>query len=274
MACASLASSTFLVQPCMKVNARPQAARAAARLAPAQPAGKPGLAVLNKSSFAGTGLSFASKPVVQLRPKAQATVAAASGTKIRIVGKHLEVTDAIKGYVEEKMSNAISHYGEMVREVDIRLSVRTGGTGGHLQKAECTVFTKGGIVRAEEEAEILYASIDLVTDKIRQKLRKYKEKRDARRSSSARGSPHVADAVTDEVVVGSMVAASKPAALPKEVVRAKYYSMPPMSTQEALERMQDIDHDFYVFRNAETGELNVLYERTHGGYGVIVPKDA
>jgi len=60
--------------------------------------------------------------------------------------------------------------------------------------------------------------------------------------------------------------------LPSEVVRSKYFAMPPMTVAQALEQLELVDHDFYMFLNAETGEINVIYERNHGGYGVIQPR--
>eukprot|EP00898_Chlorokybus_atmophyticus_P005487 jgi/Chlat1/593/Chrsp103S00948 len=229
---------------------------------------------LGRSSFlcgnrlrSSSSLSPAARPQTQRLP----TAAALRTAQLKISGRHLEVTEAIKAYVEKKAENAVSKYEDLVKEVDVRLSVRTGGSGQHLQKAEMTVFTKAGIVRAEEEADILYASIDLATDKVTRKLRKMKEKRDAKYSSSARGSPTITE-VVDTAPVDSLVAGRKPT-LPEEVVRTKYYNMPKLTPDEALEKMQMVDHDFYVFRNAENGIINVLYQRTHGGYGLIVPMD-
>ncbi|MEO1299239.1 MAG: sigma 54 modulation/S30EA ribosomal C-terminal domain-containing protein, partial [Cyanobacteria bacterium J06636_16] len=62
--------------------------------------------------------------------------------------------------------------------------------------------------------------------------------------------------------------------LPEEVVRSKYFAMPPMNIQEALEHLELVDHDFYMFKNVDTGEINVVYERNHGGYGLLQPRQA
>lgn len=194
------------------------------------------------------------------------TVAALRSAQVKISGRHLEVTDAIREYVDKKVENAITYYEELVKEVDVRLSVRTGGSGSHLQKTELTVYTKAGTVRAEEEAEVLYASIDLATDKVSRKLRKIKEKRDSHKDRRTK----VRD-VVDSAIVDDIIPATKKPALPEEVVRAKYFHIPKLTTDEALEQMRMVDHDFYLFRNSDTGVLNVLYERNHGGYGLIVP---
>lgn len=222
------------------------------------------------STFRGAALS-AAPSCAGLRTHAvpPRTVMALRTAQLKITGRQLEVTDAIKTYVEKKVENAVEHFEDLVKEVDVRLSVRTGGSSAHLQKAEITVYTKAGTLRAEEEAEILYGSIDLCTDKVARKLRKMKEKRDAKH-------PHVkpsAAVVVDDVDLVGDLTDGKKAALPEEVVRTKYFHVPKLSTDEAMEQMQLVDHDFYLFRNSETGVLNVLYERNHGGYGLIVPLD-
>ncbi|MFO0212931.1 MAG: ribosome hibernation-promoting factor, HPF/YfiA family, partial [Pseudanabaena sp.] len=134
------------------------------------------------------------------------------------------------------------------------------------QSAEVTVYANGSVIRAEEKTENLYASIDLVADKISRKLRKFKERKTDR--AAAKTSVAVVEQPPVPLPNGNRVVE-----LPNQVVRNKYFTMPAMSVDEALEHLELIDHDFYVFRNAETGDINVVYERNHGGYGVIQPHD-
>lgn len=197
-----------------------------------------------------------------------------SAVRLIIQGKHLELTDAIKAYVEEKIGNAVHNQHNLLREVDVRMSVRGGetGRGQRLQRCEVTLFTKKhGVVRAEEEADSMYASIDRVSDVISRKLRKIKEKDGGHgrpkqvRHQAARLGELLA---TDEVEFKH----KEPNDLPDEVVRTKYFEMPPMTSYEALEQLVNVGHDFYAFRNAESGEINILYKRKHGGYGMIVPR--
>ncbi|MBF2028345.1 MAG: ribosome-associated translation inhibitor RaiA [Oscillatoriales cyanobacterium C42_A2020_001] len=187
--------------------------------------------------------------------------------KLVIQGKNIEITDSIREYVNQKIEKAVSHFQTMITEVDVHLSVARNPRINSKQVAEVTIYVNGAVVRAEEGSENLYASIDMVADKISRQLRKYKEKRYDKHQPSMK----TAEALSDQPVVAELPTNRTPE-LPAQVVRTKYFAMPPMSVQEALEHLDLVDHDFYVFRNVETGEINVVYERNHGGYGVIQPR--
>jgi putative sigma-54 modulation protein len=187
--------------------------------------------------------------------------------KLVIQGKNIEITDAIREYVNQKIEKAVSHFQNMITEVDVHLSVARNPRVNSRQIAEVTMYLNGAVVRAEEGSENLYASIDLVADKISRQLRKYKEKRAAKQATTK-----TAEALSDQPVVTDLIQDRAPE-LPAQVVRTKYFAMPPMTVQEALEHLELVDHDFYVFRNSETGEINVVYERNHGGFGVIQPRN-
>ena len=187
--------------------------------------------------------------------------------KLVIHGKNIEITDAIREYVHQKIEKAVSHFQNMTNEVDVHLSVARNPRINTKQAAEVTIYANGSVIRAEESSENLYASIDLVADKIARQLRKYKERRQDKKAQTKT----VLETI-DTPVVADLIGDRTPE-LPTEVVRTKYFAMPPMTLAEALEQLQLVGHDFYMFRNAETGEINVIYERNHGGYGVIQPRN-
>ncbi len=188
--------------------------------------------------------------------------------KLVIQGKNVEVTTAIHEYVHQKITKAVSHFEQLTTEVDVHLSVARNPRINPKQTAEVTIYANGTVIRAQESSENLYASIDLVADKIARQLRKYKEKR----QDKTHNLPKTGEIVNEHPVVEDLVGNRAPE-LPQEVVRTKYFAMPPMTIDEALEQLQLIDHDFYMFRNAETEEINVIYKRSHhGGYGVIQPR--
>ncbi len=95
--------------------------------------------------------------------------------KLVIQGKNIEITDAIREYVNQKIEKAVSHFQHLTMEVDVHLSVARNPRIGSKQSAEVTIYANGTVIRAEESSENLYASIDLVADKISRQLRKYKE---------------------------------------------------------------------------------------------------
>jgi putative sigma-54 modulation protein len=185
--------------------------------------------------------------------------------QLAIHGKNIEISGAIRDYVERKLERVFVHFDQLTLGVDVYLSVARNPRISDCQCAEVTVHANGTIIRAEEKTENLYASIDLVADKLHRQLRKYKER------MLKKPKPKTALAVAGQTPVAPPRPAEVPA-LPKEIVRTKYFAMPPMTPEEALERLGLVDHDFFVFRNALTGEINVLYARNHGGYGVIVPR--
>ncbi|NJL47324.1 MAG: ribosome-associated translation inhibitor RaiA [Leptolyngbyaceae cyanobacterium SM2_5_2] len=191
--------------------------------------------------------------------------------KLVIHGRNIEITDAIRDYVEQKILKAVSHFQHLTNEVDVHLSVARNPRISSKQSAEVTLFVDGAIVRAEESSENLYASIDLVADKISRQLRKFKEKRNNRKHGSLGKTTEAFLHETPATDVTHVLNHSEPQ-LPEEVVRTKYFAMPPMTVAEALEQLVLIDHDFYMFLNAETLEINVVYERNHGGYGLIQPR--
>ncbi|MBW4454905.1 MAG: ribosome-associated translation inhibitor RaiA [Nostoc indistinguendum CM1-VF10] len=186
--------------------------------------------------------------------------------KLVIHGKNIEITDAIREYVHQKIEKAVSHFQSITNEVDVHLSVARNPRINTRQAAEVTIYANGNVIRAEESSENLYASIDLVADKIARQLRKYKERRQDQKTQ-AQPTEVVAESVVTDLI------GDRTPELPNEVVRTKYFSMPLMTLAEALEQLQLVGHDFYMFRNSETGEINVIYERNHGGYGVIHPRN-
>ncbi|KAK2972790.1 hypothetical protein RJ640_028318 [Escallonia rubra] len=202
-----------------------------------------------------------------------------SSVKFILQGKNLDISDAVKAHVEDKVGKAIQKHSHLVREVDVRLSVRGGefGKGPKIRKCEVTLFTKKhGVVRAEVEAETLYASIDVVSSILQRKLRKIKEK-DSDHGRHMKGFDRLKVRDPEEVIVEK-----DSLAVPEEdddddfmdkIVRTKYFEMPPLTVSEAIEQLENVAHDFYGFRNEETGEINIIYKRKAGGYGIIIPQE-
>jgi putative sigma-54 modulation protein len=192
--------------------------------------------------------------------------------RLLLHGKNIEITDAIREYVHQKIEKAVSHFENFTTEVDVHLSVNRNSRVADRQVAEVTVYANGTVIRVQETAEILYASIDLVADKIARKLRKYKEKNFIAKKTQTSMKDQTLEMEVEAESVDFDIMGDREPVLPEEVVRVKYFSMQPMSVKEAWEHLQLVGHDFYMFCNSETSEINVIYQRNHGGYGVIQPR--
>lgn len=190
--------------------------------------------------------------------------------KLLIQGNNIEVTDAIHNHVHQKLEKAVKHFHNLTSKVDVHLSVASHNRANDSHQAEVTVYANGTVIRAHESSENLYASIDMVADKIARQLRKYKEKQLHKKTHAHTNIRELE--IPEEESPEINISSHKSPQLPEEVVRTKYFAMPPMSVQEALEQLQVIDHDFFMFCNSATNQINVIYSRNHGGYGVIQPR--
>ena len=171
--------------------------------------------------------------------------------QIFLTGRNLEVTEALRRYAEEKVGR-LQKYVEKITSASIVLSLEK-----YRQIAEVTLRVRDLTIRGEESTEDLYSSIDLVVEKLERQLRKYKGKlvSQGNRSAKTQGAPTPLE--EDEE---------------PQVVKTKRFAMKPMSLDEAILQMDLLGHNFYVFRNAHSDEVNVLYRRREGNYGLIEPE--
>ena len=193
--------------------------------------------------------------------------------KILIHGKNLELTGALKKYTEAKIEKATHHYKDIVKEADIHLSIEKNPRVS-FQTAEVTIFANGTVIRAEEKTENLYSSIDLVSNKLSRKLRKYKERNNKTINNNQFKNKEslLTESMESKYLDKELLKEGMEASLPEPSIKNKYFEMNPISSEEARKQLDLIDHDFYVFRNKKNNELQVIYKRNHGGYGLIQSK--
>ena len=159
----------------------------------------------------------------------------------------------------------------MVKEADVHLSVARNPRVPQ-QIAEVTVFANGTVIRAQERSENLYASIDLVANKLARQLRKYKERHNNHHKNKSLHQAQDQETIESKSIDSSLIEGKEPH-LPDPGVRRKYFEMTPMSIEKAREQLDLIDHDFYLYRDEDGLALRVIYKRNHGGYGVIQEKN-
>jgi len=181
-----------------------------------------------------------------------------------VQGKHIQVTPALREYAEEKVGR-IARYFDQVRDAQVVLSVERRGEMGKAQVVEVTVHGDGVVLRGEEASSDMYASIDLVAGKLKKQIEKYRSKFiDRRRIVESRKKT--------AQLAASRRALRRPDARESQVARVKRFAMKPMTAEDAALQMELLGHDFFVFRSAKTMEVNVVYRRTAGNYGVIEPE--
>lgn len=189
--------------------------------------------------------------------------------RITVKGKHMEVTDGLKTYAEKKLRK-LEKYFHHIQEVQITQSVER-----QWHVVEVLVQGDGIILRGEERTSDMYASIDQVLEKLERQLQKFKGKRIMRpREETAHLKERLEEAAAEELVEEAP-APPEPGESPLDrirVVRTKRFAIKPMAPEEAAMQMELLGHDFFVFANAETEQVNVVYRRRGGDYGLIEPE--
>jgi putative sigma-54 modulation protein len=179
--------------------------------------------------------------------------------KFNIRGEKILVTNALREYVERKL-NRLERYLDppLAPEAHVTLSVAR-----EVQSVEVTIPLHGFVLRAEEKGADMYASIDLVVDKLERQIRKHKTKvsRKIREESGMRELPSISGALAHVSEEEEMF----------ELVRTKRFELKPMDVEEAILQMNMVGHNFFVFSDANTKKVNVVYRRDDGRYGLIEP---
>lgn len=176
--------------------------------------------------------------------------------RLQVKGKNHEVSDTIRRYAEEKMQKLDRQLHDLA-EVELELRVEKNPSIADNQVAEATVRTKGPTLRVTYASTDMKASIDQLTEKLIRQIdhARGKQRKDwhPRENGTLSGGP-----MSEEENA-------------EQIVKVKQFAVKPMSAEEAVLQLELIGHDFFVFRSDESGEINVIYRRKDGGYGLIEP---
>lgn len=176
--------------------------------------------------------------------------------KIILRGKNINITEPLKEYVEKRIGK-LDKYFEQETEAQVCLSVVKDDN-----IIEVTILLNGMILRGEESTPDMYASIDQVIDKLEKQIEKYKNKINRNQRMK----------VSRDLKVEPEIYKDEEEEEEPQIVRVKRFAMKPMAVEEAILQMNLLGHDFFVFFDAETEDVNVIYRRKDGNYGLIEPE--
>jgi putative sigma-54 modulation protein len=192
--------------------------------------------------------------------------------QLQVSGRNLDITAPIREYAERKLARIERHLTEDTR-VDLELAIERNRSISANQHAELTVWTRGPVLRAHEYAEDMYAAIDLAVDKLDRQVRRYRERRRHWRPHHQARDIEALLPLSDEDEATSIGLANgaEPELPIPTIVKTKRFNMKPMHPDEAALQLELVGHEFYVFLNAETDAVAVIYRRRDGNLGVIEP---
>ncbi|MBM3189173.1 MAG: ribosome-associated translation inhibitor RaiA [Chloroflexi bacterium] len=178
---------------------------------------------------------------------------------IQVRGKNVEVSDVLRSYIEKKVSK-LDRFLPNIDGAQVDLAVQSTKSAQDRQVAQITLRGNGVLLRAEERSSDMRASLDQALEKLERQIKRYKGKR---WRSKAR-------TLESEVVE----VAGEESEADLEIVRTKRFEARPMQVEEAIEQMELLGHDFFVFLNASSSSINVVYRRRDRGYGLLIPESA
>jgi len=173
--------------------------------------------------------------------------------RLQVKGRNVEVSESIRSYAEEKLGRLERQLADPTR-VEVELAVERNPSIADSHVAEATVFTKGPVLHAREASADMKASIDQLADKLERQVTRYRSKR--RRGRRRSNGPDLQAVPESE----------------RQIVKTKQFALTAVSPEDAVLQLELVGHDFYVFRNGATAEINVVYRRRDGGYGLIEPQ--
>jgi len=177
--------------------------------------------------------------------------------QVIIQGRNVEVTDRLREYVESKVER-LDRYLPAITEARVELSTEQTRSAEDRQVAQLTLHIKGVLLRSEERSADMFTAVDNVMDKIKRQIDRYKSKRRNRyRSTPVEVVPPAGEEEEEE---------------PGSIVRTKRFRVTPMDPAEAIEQMELLGHSFFVFYNVDEGQINVVYARRDGNYGLLQPE--
>ena len=180
--------------------------------------------------------------------------------QLSITGKNLEITESLSEYVEKKIGR-LDRYLPNIIDARVELSVKNTRAAKDRQIAQITLHTKQTILRAEEASADMFVSIDAVLEKMQRQINRYKGKRWAKRGGAEQAE-----------LEGILITEEEAPEDQARISRVKRFLMTPMDEEEAIDQMELLGHDFYVFYNVNESEINVVYRRRGGDYGLIQPE--
>ncbi len=185
----------------------------------------------------------------------------------KLVGRNLEVTEGIRSHVEERLDKLERFFSGIV-DAKVVLTVRASNVAARRNKVEMQLNVPHGIIRAEEANADMYQAIDAAVDVLERQLKKFRSKFIERSHSfNGHGANQNGRSTVLEIPETEEVEEFDP-----EIVRTKNFEIRPMSPEDAAAQMEALHHDFFVFANAKSGSMNVIYRRHDGNYGLIEPR--
>lgn len=190
--------------------------------------------------------------------------------KLIVHGRQVEVTDWVREYVEKKVGR-LERYLPQVKEARAELTHNQTRAASDRYTAQLTMWVNQNILRAEESTGDIFASVDAVVDKMYRQIEHYKGKRfqGKRRASHAAAAAANAEAIAEYLSAGEETEEGA-----GEIVRVKEFPLQPMNELEAVEQMELLGHDFFLFLNPDEGGPNLVYRRRDGNYGLLKPRVA